>query len=234
MICLVIRGRNCANYIADSLKSALKQNVDFRAFVVLDAPKDGAQKYVIKDDRIKTHVHAERKGLCFNMWFGINRAIDVWNLKDEDVIGILDADDKLLRGAFKIVNKRYNNNPNLLLTYGSFIKKTKGRKTKTSKAYPANANVRQWPWRGSHFKTFKVKLFKHLKEDAFKHKGEWLNAASDLALMFPLMELAGLDRCKHISKPIYEWRDSYADSSNSKWQKQCVKIIRSKPKMKRI
>jgi len=74
-----------------------------------------------------------------------------------------------------------------------------------------------------------------LPEECFKdEKGDWLEAASDLALMMPLMELAGLDRCKYIRKPIYEWRDNYSGSTAFKLQKHCTKIIRRKPKMERI
>jgi len=61
-----------------------------------------------------------------------------------------------------------------------------------------------------------------------------LDAASDLALIFPIMEMAGLNRCHHISKPTYYWRDSYGGNTKRALQIKCEKIVRGKKKWQRV
>jgi len=123
------------------LKSLRNQEGEWRAMVILDAPEDGAEKAVVEGGNVKVHLHKIRKGLGYNMWFGINKAIEAWKLMDEELIGILDADDKLLEKALRTVAKKYNQNPDLLLTHGSYVKKSKGRKTKVSREYLKRISV---------------------------------------------------------------------------------------------
>ena len=164
------------------------------------------------------------------MWRGIKLS----KPKKEDIICILDADDIIKKNALRIVGKAYKKNPNCLLTYGSFVKKTDGKRTSAKGPYPPSAHPRKARWRASHFKTFKYKLFKNLPKTEFFHKGEWIEAASDLALMIPLMEMAGLSRTKYISDIIYIWRDNYKFSTNKKAQRKSKAIIMSKEPLRRI
>lgn len=80
----------------------------------------------------------------------------------------------------------------------------------------------------------KWKLLKHLTQKALMHKGEFMPCASDVALMLPLMEMAGLERCRHIHKLIYLWRDSTSHKTNRKQQIKYEKIVRKKAKMRRL
>jgi len=228
---VVIRGRNCEKYIAKCLHSLQKQtHTNWRAMVVLDAPKDNSPQVVasIQDKPggpIYWHVNEEHKGLCHNMYFAIKWAASILRPNDDTVFVILDADDKLSPTALQTVARVYEKHPKTLVTHGSYIKLSKGRKTKVSKPYPKSGNVRKLPWRASHLKTMKWKVLKHIDYKWFQHKGKWLEAASDLALMFPVIELAGLKNVRHIPDPIYIWRDN---KNMVKIQRKCERILRSK------
>ncbi len=235
MFKVLIRGRNCAKYISKCLNSLQKQSRLWDALVILDDPEDESYKiakdFAIVDRRITVIKRSQRKGLAYNMYHGLLELKDTLDATDKDIAVILDADDWLREDALKIVNKAYEKG--YLLTYGSYVKVSKGRRTKISNPYP-ECDVRRHSWRASHLKSFKYKLFKHLKAEDFKHKGDWLPAASDVALMLPLIELAGLKNCKHIHDTIYYWRDSTPFKTNVEKQKKSEKIIRKKQKKKQL
>ena len=234
MIHVLIRARNAEKYIGKCLRSLYAQtHQDWKAWVFLDDPTDNTEKilreYIGYGGDVEIVVHPKRIGLGRNMFF----ALDYIKAAPEDIIAVVDGDDKLRKRAFKKVHKSYIEH-NCLVTYGSYIKLSKGRKTKISRPYKPTDNVRKAKWHGSHLKTFKVHLAKRLTPECFQDsKGNWLDAASDLALMFPIMEMAGLNRCHHISKPIYYWRDGHSDSTKRSLQIKCEKIVRGKKKWQR-
>lgn len=202
---------------------------NWRAHLVLDAPIDDSvavAKQVISVAHlpVKLTVRKERMGLSYNMWHGIHEA----KPEKEDIIAILDADDKLYTEALATVKERYDAKPDLLLTYGSYKKHSKGARTRISRAYRRGTKVRKAGWHASHLKTFKYKLFKRLPAEEMQYKDMWLPAASDVALMIPLIEMAGLRRCKHIHKMIYLWRDNTPQKTDRAKQIRCENIVRKK------
>jgi len=234
----IIRGRNCRKYATICLASVMNQKLtNWHAHIVLDQPEDGSDKLVadiIKSsplgEKFSLVVNSERKGLARNIY----EFPKTLNADPEDVFCFVDADDWITTDALEAVNKKYSKE-NILITHGSYIKVSKSRTTRISKKYPKGANVRTHPWRGSHLKTVKAKLFDRLPEHCMKmDNGDWLPAASDLAIMIPLMELAGLKRVAHVKTPIYYWRDKTEHTTNREMQKQCEKIIRAKTPLAKL
>lgn len=141
-----------------------------------------------------------------NIYDAINTII-AKNADTNDVLCLLDGDD-FYNGALSLepVQREYKNR-NVWLTYGSY-KSLSGRRSRFCGGYSLNHPVRMAPWRASHLKTFRYGLFRHLPASALKNKdGGWLKVCSDLAIMFPLMELAGQDRCRFIPEFIYAYND---------------------------
>lgn len=239
MFKVIIRGRNCRKYLSKCVESLARQTVtDWSAVLILDAPTDGTEKVapiILEEygvsEKIEVIVRQERLGLCANMWDGLCECDD---LEPDDIVCVLDADDYLSRKALRVVQRAYEKNPSALLTYGSYKKMSKNGKTRTSRPYKKGCDVRSAKWHGSHFKTFKWKLAKQLSNDCFLHNGKYMDAASDVALMLPLMEMAGLDRCVHIKRMIYVWRDSTPHKTDREAQMRCEKTIRAKRKMRRF
>jgi hypothetical protein len=155
---------------------------------------------------------------------------------DNVIICILDGDgDTLKKDALHRVVHVYKKHPETCITYGSYEKKTKGDRTKISQAYPKGADVRCYPWRGSHLKTFRAVLLQYIKPQWFQnHKGKWLRAASDIALMLALVEKVGIDRCRHIHEIIYVWNNTPVSAKKRIIQKKCETIIRAKPREQMI
>ena len=143
------------------------------------------------------------------------------------VAAILDADDYLAKRAFEIVAEKYVRYPEIKITHGSYMKVSKGKRTKVSRAYPKSGDIRKLPWRGSHLKTIKWDVIVWVRMKWFTYRGKWLEAASDLALMFGCVGIVGLGRVKHIHDIIYYWNDNATEKKRIA-QKRCEKILRAK------
>jgi glycosyltransferase involved in cell wall biosynthesis len=227
---IIIRAIDYAKWLEECIESLVAQNdVEWQALVHLDGggvPENGLHPFV-QYIRHPTHL-----GVAGNLF----RALDALrpNVGPTDIVDIVDGDDLLPPKALWRVEREYRKHSECRITYGSYIKQSKGGKTKISQPYPAGADVRAHPWRGSHLKSYRGDMLAHLKEDWFKHGGAWLQAASDLALMIPMMEIAGLDRCRHISRPTYIWRDKTPWKTDRALQKRCEAIVRAKAREKRL
>jgi glycosyltransferase involved in cell wall biosynthesis len=242
MIVAIIRGRNAEQYVQKCIESLCAQTYkDWRALICLDQPTDNTYAAVtneiakgigrgLKND-IVVEVNKKNLGLTANMVEAIQLAAP----EEEDIIAIVDLDDWLSKRAFGKVAKTYEKHPDCLMTYGSYIKVSKGAKTKRSREYKDGSNVRKAYWQASHLKTFKYKLYRHVPDEYFRDKrGGYIPVASDVALTIPLLELAGLDRARFIGKPIYYWRDKTPYRTNRKKQIRWEKYIRSKKPLERI
>ncbi|MCP4651200.1 MAG: glycosyltransferase family 2 protein [PVC group bacterium] len=236
---LIIRGRNCTKYVKKCLDSVLAQtHKDWKATVCLDAPTDNSYEKAIKytkDKRISVYRNKKRLGVAHNMVETIMLAAP----DDTDILAIVDADDEIPKNALHMVNKEYEKNPLLRLTYGSFWRLDKKRRTKTSRRYKSNVSVRKQDWHGSHLKTFRYDLYKRIPHRYFKHdnNNKWFMAASDLALMFPLFDLLGVDRykthTKYVKEITYKWNRT-SDKTRGHEQYRNKQLIKKKKPLKRL
>ena len=202
MIHAIVCGYNCGQTIDKCLDSIRAQNFS-------------RQKLSVAIETI-----ADRKYLVENTWDTINSMA----LDPDDIIVLIDADDFLTdEDSFKIVSDEYKNNPNLLLTYGSYVNLSTQKRGKFTGEYGPGESFRTSPWRASHLKTFKYKLWKRLPESALKHdNGEWFTCCADRAIMTPLMEMAGHDRIKYLDWILYCYNDT---NKQSVWNTQKANSI---------
>ena len=234
-----IRARNAEKYLAPCIGSLLKQTCqDWQAALILDAPEDNTLDVAIElkkqlGDQLITKFNPTRRGLGYNIYHVFNMFPDV---KPADVYVCLDGDDMLFPYALRKLQRYYRKNKNLLATYGSYIKASKGAKTKVSRPYPADCKaIRKYRWRGSHLKTFRHKLWTHFKPEYLKNdKGEWCDGSSDRGLMLAILEMAGLDRVKHIKAPLYYWRDNSKYPTKSKIQYKWAQYFKGMKPVARV
>lgn len=154
----------------------------------------------------KEDTDANRKYLVRNTC----EAIEEDRKDPDDIIVCIDADDFLIdEDAFEIIWEAYQSDPRLLLTYGSYVNYSSNKRGKFCGRYCEGESFRTSPWRGSHLKTFKYKLFNALPKNQLSwDNGELLRCCADRALMIPMMELAGYDRVKYIDMLLYCYDDT--------------------------
>lgn len=156
----------------------------------------------------------------------------IGKLPDDRIVACLDGDDWLGPPSALVTVARYFA-AGAWVSYGSF-QFADGRRGVPSEPYLPGENIRKVPWKATHLKAFKAGLFRRIKHEDFKMNGEWLPHARDLALMFPLLELAGPARTAHVRECIYiyNWANSTEFKGNAETRKaeaECVKYVRGLP-----
>jgi len=207
MFKIVVIGGPAENYVEQCLISIINQiSSDWECVVVID-PVDSsyeiAKKYESK--KLRVYKNENREYALSN----IHKAISLLNIEDEDIIVLVDLDDWLAnRKVLLTIKSYYDNNENLLVTYGSW------------KAYPYEFNfpnnskpytlddfkngVRNTEWKGTALRTMKYKIWKELKnKDLRDSDGEYFRTAWDVAIMMPLLEMAGFDRSQFVKEIVY-------------------------------
>jgi len=232
-ITIVVPGYNNIKWYKkniDSINAQIYNN--FNAIYMDDCSTDGTANKVanyVSDIKNITFVRNQnRVGALQNLYTMIH------SCDDDDVIVTLDADDWLHNpNVLSRVAREYDNNT--LLTYGQYIEHPSGT-LGCSRQIPQNiidnASYRQSGWYSSHLRTFKAKLFKSIKKEDLMHGGKFFASAWDLAMMFPMLEMAG-NRAKFISDILYVYNMANPLNDHKidpKQQQSFARIIRQRPK----
>lgn len=164
-------------------------------------------KYIFNDNNL---------GMINSFINGVN----ILNCNDDDILVSIDGDDELYNSqVLKILNNKYDYNT--LITFGNLISidknETNFSEFKCNRDWyhiSKNKLFRDEDWYYTHLKTFRYKLFKKIKKEDLKIDGKYVKSATDRALMYPMLEMAGLKN-KCISEPLYIYNRLHNESNNS-------------------
>ena len=177
------------------------------------------QEYIRK--RLKNHVvifNKIRRYSVYNAYCLIHK----YAKNNDAVILNLDGDDWLLeKNSLKHIAAVYQKNRGCLLTYGEcYIWGGKGLSEKKSRFIKHYSNIRypidivrklsyrRQPFYPFHPLTWRVSLYKKIKKkDFLRPDGSWLQYGQDLAIFFPLLEMAN-GRFKVLKKSLYVYNDA--------------------------
>ena len=170
-----------------------------------------------------------------HLWQAGNRYRAIHMCKPADICLELDGDDWLPDNEVLAFYNDVYKDPNVWVTYGQYVTWPDMRKGK-SEAIPkaiieANA-FRSYKWVVLAMRTCYAWLFQRIAEEDFKYKGNFLITASDLAMMFPLVEMAGA-RSKFIARLTYVYNTATPISDTKirrDEQAMCARYIRSLPR----
>lgn len=251
---IIVPSYNCPQYLEKCLSTIRDQNYTrYEVFVIDDASPNPEHLDVIKKFPYHHHRNDTNQGALFNIVLGINKL----SCHEEDIIVLIDGDDWLSSPyVLNILNLYYQDTT--LVTYGSYkyynpslMGKSQEERIKMGfdpsmihdmrashlRQVPneiiINKSFREHPWYFSHLRTFKYKLWKEIKdEDLRDNRGKYFQVAWDLAIMYPLLEMAG-NKIRYISSILYVYNieNGHNDFKN-KYQEQLEteKIIRVKKK----
>lgn len=137
-------------------------------------------------------------------------------LHPDSVVVQLDGDDWLATPeALEKVMKLYED-PEVWLTYGSFLLSVGTSVSTTNAPYAPDEDVRTSRWRASHLKTFRAGLFQRIDpEDLKGQDGQFTSYSVDRATMYPMMEMAGWDRTRWVRDflCVYNWDNTVEKNS---------------------
>lgn len=226
---------NAVDWIKHHLQTVKNQTYKkFEHVVVDDRSTDGTSDILESwAGQITYFKNDVRMGPAYSHW----RAIDY--LKSRcDIVIHLDGDDWLLHNrVFEVIVNVYND-PKVMVTYGGYIP--------TDLKFPLVYNGASYPpreaivkgWTYSHLRTFRSLFLNCLDEiDLQDESNKWLTAAADVAIMCPVIELAGLDHVKRIELPLCQYNrfsDLNEDKIKLNEQMRCATSVANKPVRQRL
>lgn len=199
---------NVEKWIANTIKSVKAQTyTNFRHILVDDMSTDSTTEVVksliADDDRFVLVENREKKYALKNIQDAFERFCE----DPEEIIVSLDGDDWLASPrSLEIVNDCYNQT-GCLITYGSYKEYPSGHRGKFSRKVSEQTqkerSFRKAPWTTSHLRSYKYKLWEKIdKRDFLDFDGKHYKKTCDLALMYPMLEMAG-NRVEFIEEMIY-------------------------------
>lgn len=202
-----------------------------------DTPRDALAKCKATVD-LQEGVSLEHVVLTNERPHFVNLVEAVGALPDDRVVACVDADDWLATPHALLIVERYFG-AGAWVTYGSFTF-ADGRPGNPGTPYLPDEEPRRAPWKATHLKCFRAGLFKRIDHAHLKGTdGRWLEHARDLALMFPLLEMAGPSRSAHVSEPVYVY--NWANSTEYRGpesvradERACVRYVRGLPPYARL
>lgn len=200
---------------------------DFRCFITDDLSTDGTVnkvKQLIRNDSRFTLIQNTEKMFQPGNYDQVIRG--EYGVNDNDICIEVDGDDWLPDSeVFKRIEKIYSDN-DVWLANGSF-KYHDGRMGFAS-PHSDFEGIRHKPFTLSHIRTWKTFLWKKIKvEDLKDEDGKYWDVAGDLAFMFPMVEMSGIEhyRFMHDVNYVYNEENPLNDHKLHLWRVQQVNNI---------
>jgi glycosyltransferase involved in cell wall biosynthesis len=180
---------------------------DFRCFITDDLSTDNTRnkiKNLIQNDNRFTLIENTKKMYQPGNYDQIIRGN--YNVKDDDICIEVDGDDWLPDAeVFNRIESTYLDD-NVWLANGAF--KFHDGRMGFSSPHTNFDNIRHQPFTLSHIRTWKGFLWRKIKQEDLKDSnGEYWDVAGDLAFMFPMVEMSGIDHYRFMYDINYVYND---------------------------
>ena len=229
---------NAEKYLEKCLNSIIKQSFsNYQVKVVDDCSTDSsydvAAKICANYDNFYIRKNPRRLGALNN----INEMLSLEIKEPSKTIDILlDGDDYLYSGdVLNIIYEKYLNT-NCLITYGSHLS-SHGVQGKKYPWFIRKFNLyRKYFWYASHLRTFRHDLWLSVNpNDLLDKNGQYFSVAWDLAIMYPMLEMAG-NRQEFVKDLLYVYNDQNPISDHKIRRREQISVakkIRRKNKYKK-
>lgn len=206
-IAVVTVGYNNKKFYEWNLNSIFTQKYsNYRLIYVDDNSRDGTGAFV------RRHIHGKKQMRRTQLIINQKRQRAMANLyhaimscDDNEIVVIVDADDALAHPrVLARINAEYAD-PDVWITYGQYRQypsENSGFCNPMPEEIVKNNAYRQHPHGPSHLRTFYAKLFKKIKIEDLMYEGDFFEMTYDLAMMFPMLEMAG-GRFRFIEEILY-------------------------------
>ncbi len=247
-VCVISTGRNCGEWAGRCVRSVQRQvvhkGVCLEHVVISDSSTDDTVKHVAAALRGPYDVHPQETGhgTCSE---NLYRAVH--ELDPATVVVWLDLDDWLSHdGVINLIAHEYEHGrwdaltapTETWATYGQFIHYPEPHRGWAGE-YPArvvrDGSYRDEPWAATHLKTFRAGLFHAIDQADLRHllpaphacDPEWITEAVDLAVMFPILEMAR-EHAHFIPDILYVYNTANATSANNDTAKRAAQLAEAR------
>ena len=206
---IVVPFFNCEKYIKKCLDSILRQTYKrYQVQVIDDCSSDNSYEIAASIcsnyENFKIIKNSKRIGALNNIYNSLSIKIEE---PSKTIDLIIDGDDYLYSSDVLYFLKEKYIQSNCLITYGSHLS-SKGIQGKKYPKLIRKYNLyRNYFWYASHLRTFRHDLWLSInKNDLLDQNGNYFSVAWDLAIMFPMLEMAG-NRQEFIKDVLYVYND---------------------------
>ena len=225
---IVVTTGNSEGWIEQCIRSIAEQKSRWawKCLIIDDASTDETAQRIqttlssIEDPAIResflTRRNKTRKGSLANQIKGFEQLGSADN--PMDVLIPIDGDDWLFsHTALDTIAALYEQT-SCWITHGGLLTWPEGNLC--TRAVPAAiieaASYRQSDWITSHLRSFRSHLWNAInREDLLDQNGDFYDVASDMATMFPMLEMAA-DRIAHTDKAVYVYNCTNPESHHNK------------------
>lgn len=190
-IVVIVPSYNNEEYVEKNLTSILEQEYkNYRVLFIDDCSSDRTVEKALEvieshsaEDIVTLVRNQENYKALYNLYYTIQA------LSDETIVFIVDGDDWLAHSRVLKELNRYYSNPDVWIAYGQYVTYPKYEKGKTG---PLNANLRTIRGQNTfpQLRSFYAGLFKKIQLKDLLYQGDFFKTSSDLAVIFPLWEMA--------------------------------------------
>jgi len=196
---------------------------------------------ILKNERTVVHKNKDKS-------FWLKNAVDylIPYISDMEIVVVVDLDDWLFSpSVLQKVYDVYESDPTVQVTFGSYIKSQET--AALGRRHPKKAAVRnvfyskdhrKEAWVYSHLKSFRGHLLKAVPHTYFKGPdGKWMFCSYDRAIMYPLIEQAGIENTRFIQDVLYVYNTDMANNVHKLYkidQQKLKRHIASMPKLPKI
>lgn len=231
---------NPGEFLENCVSSLISQKYDNYTIIFIDdCSTDGSfDKLPIDNDKVIVIKNEVRKTALEN----IHDAI-INHCEPDDIVILVDGDDWLINNrTFSFINEFYEKN-DCWVMYGQAVW-TNGREGLAREVdKEIFINMRSNPFFVSHIRTFRAGLYQKIadQDPTFScmkdNEEQFYKMTYDVAIMFPIMEMAGYEKVKFNNKVLYVYNRSNPisdDRVNQALQTGIHVEINKKPSFKRI
>jgi len=206
---IVVPSYNNEKWCLKNLQSIFNQTYPhFTVHYINDCSTDATKELVdgfINDNglgpkSVITH-NSTRRGAMANLYTAIHE------IAPGKVVVAVDGDDFLAHDRVLELLARVYQDTTVWMTHGNYLTepftKTSYCKAYSQKVMKKRAFRRQRLYMGCQLRTFYAKLFHLINQNDLMWKGAYLPTTYDLAMMFPMLEMASQGHIQFIKEPIY-------------------------------
>ncbi|MEM7426143.1 MAG: glycosyltransferase family 2 protein [Pseudomonadota bacterium] len=236
---IVVNCGPCEQYIEKCISSIRDQDcVNWTAVVTADPCGDNTYERALAAAAGESRIDVRQNNRqCFAME-NLVRGIERSRAAKNDVIVVLDGDDWFASpGALRTIHRVYRST-GCWMTYGSWLSNNP-EMPGLWPAYPEGTeNFRQIRWLATALRTWKRWLWDLVDRDDFRdEEGRYFRVGEDMAAMFPMLEMSGTDRARHIPEPLMLYNHSNPAGAAKIWRedlRRTARLIRSRPYYERL
>jgi glycosyltransferase involved in cell wall biosynthesis len=205
-IVVIVPFYNAEEYIERCINTVITQKYDnYKAIIIDDASTDKSWDLL---------PHDNEKFICIKNKTNVTALPNIHNAimdycDKDDIVVLLDGDDMLsTKNAFSYINDYYNEN-DCWIMYGQAMWTTGQKGFASQYTKEEFDNLRKANFKVSHIRTFRAGLYHAIEHQdpyfsCMKDKNlDWYKMTYDVAIMFPIMEMAGYEKVKYNDKVLY-------------------------------